>query len=163
MSMGACCYWSGIRPRCLGAINGRKPAFRRVAAQRVATWSSFNDVMRSREHHIDRAGTWARRLGIVHVLSHSRHRQYVVTVRIVACVSTALPWQKGHMAGRVPPSSEREPGIVMVFSTVRVERASSTACQSRSRPPASFPLVGRPQVCRPATASNRSIASRKRR
>jgi hypothetical protein len=41
---------------------------------------------------------------------------------IVACVSTALPWQKGHMAGRVPPSSERESGIVIVFSAARVER-----------------------------------------
>jgi len=41
---------------------------------------------------------------------------------IVACVSTALPSQKGHMAGRVPPSSERESGIVIVFSAARVER-----------------------------------------
>jgi hypothetical protein len=48
------------------------------------------------------------RLGIVHVRSHSRHRQYVVTVMVVARVSTALPRQKGHLAGRVPPSSERE-------------------------------------------------------
>jgi hypothetical protein len=40
---------------------------------------------------------------------------------IVARVSTALPWQKGHMAGRVPPSAERESGIVIVSSAARVE------------------------------------------
>lgn len=63
----------------------------------------------------------AAQLGIVHVLSHSRHRQYVVTVTIVARVSTALPWQKGQMAGRAPPSAERESGIVIVSSAARVE------------------------------------------
>jgi hypothetical protein len=59
---------------------------------------------------------------MVHVLSHSRHRQYVVTVMIVARVSTPLPWQKGHLAGRVPPSAERESGIDIVFSAARIER-----------------------------------------
>ena len=68
----------------------------------------------------ERAGTAARR-GIVHVLSHSRHRQYVVTVTVVARVSTALPWQKGQMAGRAPSSAERESGIVILFSAARVE------------------------------------------
>ena len=62
------------------------------------------------------------RPGIVHVLSHSRHRQYVVTGMIVAWVSTALPWQKGQMSGRVPHSSERESGIVIVFTAGRLER-----------------------------------------
>jgi hypothetical protein len=63
----------------------------------------------------------AAQLGIVHVLSHSRHRQYVITVTIVARVSTALPWQKGQIAGRAPSSAERESGIVMVSSAARVE------------------------------------------
>jgi hypothetical protein len=39
--------------------------------------------------------------GIVHVLSHARQRQYVATSTTLACVSTALPWQKGHKAGGV--------------------------------------------------------------
>jgi hypothetical protein len=62
------------------------------------------------------------RLGSVHVLSHSRHRQYVVMVLIAARVSTALPWQKGHMAGRPPRSAERASNIVIVSSAARVER-----------------------------------------
>jgi len=68
----------------------------------------------------ERAGT-AAQLGIVHVLSHSRHRQYVITVTTVARVSTALPRQKGQIAGRAPSSAERESGIVMVSSAARVE------------------------------------------
>ena len=40
---------------------------------------------------------------------------------IVACVSTALPWQKGHIAGRVLPSTERGSGTVIVSSAARVE------------------------------------------
>jgi len=39
-------------------------------------------------------------------------------VTVVARVSTALPWQKGQMAGRAPPS---ESGIVILFSAARVE------------------------------------------
>jgi hypothetical protein len=73
------------------------------------------------ENHVERAGPGAE-LGIVHVLSHSRHRQYVVTVMIVARVSTALPWQKGHSAGRVPHSAESEPRNVIASSAARVER-----------------------------------------
>jgi hypothetical protein len=41
---------------------------------------------------------------------------------IVARVSTALPWQKGHSAGRVPHSAEGESGIVIVSLAARVER-----------------------------------------
>ena len=41
---------------------------------------------------------------------------------IVARVSTALPWQKGQMAGRAAPSAERESRIVIVSSAARVER-----------------------------------------
>jgi hypothetical protein len=41
---------------------------------------------------------------------------------VVARVSTALPWQKGHLAGRAPPSAESESGIVIVSSAARVER-----------------------------------------
>ena len=79
------------------------------------------DLSRENPRIGERAGT-AAQLGIVHVLSHSRHRQYVVTVTIVARVSTALPWQKGQMAGRAQPSAERESGIVIVSSATRVER-----------------------------------------
>jgi hypothetical protein len=43
----------------------------------------------------------AARPAIVHVPSHSRHRQKVVTVMTLANVSTILPLQNGHMVGRV--------------------------------------------------------------
>jgi len=43
-------------------------------------------------------GVW---LAIVQVFSHSRHRQYVVTVMTFASVSMALPPQNGHKLGRV--------------------------------------------------------------
>jgi hypothetical protein len=74
----------------------------------------------SPENHGECAGP-ATRLGIVHVLSHSRHRQYVVTPMIVACVSTALPWQKGHIAGRVLPSADRVSGTVIASSASRIQ------------------------------------------
>jgi hypothetical protein len=73
----------------------------------------------------------AAQLGIVHVLSHSRHRQYVVTVTIVARVSTALPWQKGQMAGRAP----RQRSVSQVSSLSPPQRVLNgtrpTAYQSR--------------------------------
>jgi hypothetical protein len=88
------------------------------------------DLSRERPRVGERAGT-AAPLGIVHVLSHSRHRQYDLTVTLVARVSTALPWQKGQIAGRASSSAERESGIVMVSSAAVLNEASSTAYQSR--------------------------------
>jgi hypothetical protein len=38
---------------------------------------------------------------MVHVFSHTRHRQQVVTVMTFASVSKILPWQYGHAVGRV--------------------------------------------------------------
>jgi hypothetical protein len=50
---------------------------------------------------------------------------------VVARVSTALPSQKGQLAGRAPPSAEGESGIVMVSSAARVERDEFDVYQSR--------------------------------
>jgi hypothetical protein len=41
---------------------------------------------------------------MVHVPLQFRHRQKVVTVMTLASVSTALPWQNGHVVGRVAAS-----------------------------------------------------------
>ena len=49
---------------------------------------------------------------IVQVFSHSRHRQQVAGVITLASVSNRLPWQNGHMAGRVAVSAESNSNIV---------------------------------------------------
>jgi len=51
---------------------------------------------------------------IVQVFSHSRHRQQVAVVITLASVSNRLPWQNGHMAGRVAASAEYDSNIVAV-------------------------------------------------
>ena len=113
-------------------IEGKRPAFAAsfdrseesvppaTARERCGAAHDRRGAEVSREHHGECAGTGAR-LGIDHVLSHSRHRQCVVMPMVVACVSTALPWQNGHIAGRVPPSTERVSGTVIVSSARRVE------------------------------------------
>jgi hypothetical protein len=45
-------------------------------------------------------GSDAATLAIVHVFSHTRHRQQVITVMTFASVSKILPWQYGHAVGR---------------------------------------------------------------
>ena len=57
-----------------------------------------------REAHRERVED-ALRLAIVHVRSHSRQRQNVLTVRTFASVSTMPPLQNGHIVGRVTLSS----------------------------------------------------------
>jgi predicted lysophospholipase L1 biosynthesis ABC-type transport system permease subunit len=57
-----------------------------------------------REAHRERVED-ALRLAIVHVRSHSRQRQHVLTVTTFASVSTMLPLQNGHIVGRVTLSS----------------------------------------------------------
>src|SRR5689334_6588268 len=49
---------------------------------------------------------------------------------VVARVSTALPWQKGQLAGCAPPSAEGESGIVIVSSAARGERDECDVDQS---------------------------------
>jgi hypothetical protein len=61
----------------------------------------------------ERAGDVAR-LAIVHVSSHSRQRHKVLTVIVLAIVSTRLPWQNGHVVGRVT-SLNSDPDIVAMF------------------------------------------------
>jgi hypothetical protein len=39
-------------------------------------------------------------LAIVHVASHSRQRQRLMTVTTLASVSNFVPWQCGHTIGR---------------------------------------------------------------
>jgi len=55
-----------------------------------------------------RRGSDAATLAMVHVFSHSRHRQHVVTVMTFARVSKIFPWQYGHAVGRatVPVGGE---------------------------------------------------------
>ena len=48
---------------------------------------------------------------IVQVFSHSRHRQQVVGVITLARVSNRLPWQNGHLSGRVAVSATCESNI----------------------------------------------------
>lgn len=55
------------------------------------------------------------RLAMVHVSSHSRQRHKVVTVIVLASVSTRLPWQKGHAAGRPIASLNRDSDIVSIL------------------------------------------------
>ena len=55
----------------------------------------------------------APRLPIVHVRSHSRHRQAVITVMIFARVSMILPLQNGQTAGRVTFAANRESGMML--------------------------------------------------
>jgi hypothetical protein len=62
------------------------------------------------ERHVD-----ATRLAIVHVASHSRQRHKVVTVIVLASVSTRLPWQNGHAVGLSIASFNRDSDIVDVF------------------------------------------------
>lgn len=57
----------------------------------------------------------ALRLAIVHVRSHSRQRQAVITVMIFARVSMILPLQNGQTAGRATFSANRESSM-MLFS-----------------------------------------------
>ena len=65
----------------------------------------------------ERAGDTAR-LAIVHVSSHSRQRHKVVTVMVLAMVSTRLPSQNGHVVGRVTASLNRDSDIVAMFLSV---------------------------------------------
>ena len=62
----------------------------------------------------------ALRLWIVHVRSHSRHRQNVVTVMTLARVSMIVPLQNGHDVGRVT-SPEYESFMYVSF----LERVSA--------------------------------------
>jgi hypothetical protein len=55
----------------------------------------------------------AARLAIVHVASHSRQRHKVMTVIVLASVSTRLPWQNGHAVGLSIASFNRDSGIVV--------------------------------------------------
>lgn len=55
----------------------------------------------------------ALRLAMVHVRSHSRQRQNVVTVMTLASVSMILPLQNGHAAGRATSSANRESGMML--------------------------------------------------
>jgi hypothetical protein len=64
-------------------------------------------------------------LAIVHVSSHSRHRHTVVTVNALASVSMILPWQKGHLVGRVTSPSRRGSNIALLPESSR--RATSVA------------------------------------
>jgi hypothetical protein len=51
---------------------------------------------------------------MVHVSSHSRQRQNVVTVMVFASVSMILPLQNGHLVGRVTASLSRDSDILPV-------------------------------------------------
>jgi hypothetical protein len=55
------------------------------------------------------------RLAMVHVPSHSRQRHKVVTVIVLASVSTRLPWQNGQAVGRLTASLIRDSDIIGVF------------------------------------------------
>ena len=57
----------------------------------------------------------ALRLWIVHVRSHSRHRQHVVTVMTLARVSMIVPLQDGHDVGRAT-TPEYESFMLCVIS-----------------------------------------------
>ena len=59
----------------------------------------------------ERAGD-AARLAIDHVFSHCRQRHKVLTVMVLAMVSTRLPWQNGHAAGRGTSSLNRDSDIL---------------------------------------------------
>jgi len=56
------------------------------------------------------------RLAIVHVRSHSRHRQTVVSVITLANVSTTLFLQNGHMLGLITFSLNWNSDIVAFVS-----------------------------------------------
>jgi hypothetical protein len=59
-------------------------------------------------------------LAIVHVRSHSRQRQTVVSVRTFARVSMILPLQNGHTAGRAKSPANRDSGMMLFpFSDLR--------------------------------------------
>ena len=51
---------------------------------------------------------------MVHVRSHSRQRQNVVTVMTLASVSMILPLQNGHAAGRATSPANRESGMLLL-------------------------------------------------
>ena len=71
-------------------------------------------------------GVDAARLLIVHVPSHVRHRQNVVSVRTLASVSTTLPLQNGHMVGRVTVLLNRESS----GNDIRIPRARAAFADS---------------------------------
>jgi|SoiMethySBSTD1v2_1073268.scaffolds.fasta_scaffold457041_5 hypothetical protein len=64
----------------------------------------------------------AARLAIVHVASHSRQRHKVMTVIVLASVSTRLPWQNGHAVGLLTASFNRDSDIVGVFDLAFIKR-----------------------------------------
>ena len=64
-------------------------------------------------------GAW---LAIVHVPSHSRHRQNVVAVMTFASVSKRLPLQKGQTVGRRTAGSGREEDMSNIPSVSTIAR-----------------------------------------
>jgi hypothetical protein len=66
----------------------------------------------------ERAGEGAR-LAIVHVSSHSRQRHNVLTVIVLAMVSTRVPRQNGHAVGRVTSLTSGSYMVAMVSSGVK--------------------------------------------
>jgi hypothetical protein len=63
----------------------------------------------------------AARLAIVHVASHSRQRHKVITVIVLASVSSRLPWQNGHAVGLLMVSFNRDSDMVGIFHPAFIE------------------------------------------
>jgi len=79
----------------------------------------------------------AARLAIVHVASHSRQRHKVMTVIVLASVSTRLPWQNGHAVGLLIVSFNRDSDIVgvMHFAFIKLFALFTNAHQTELQRP----------------------------
>jgi hypothetical protein len=107
-----------------------------------------------RERAVDAA-----RLAIVHVASHSRQRHKVVTVIVLASVSTFLPWQNGHAVGRLITSFNRDSDIVGVFHLAFIKVFALFTNAHESERPRPCPARRRDSWRSQPTVSRASVSS----
>jgi hypothetical protein len=93
----------------------------------------------------------ALRVEIVHVPSHSRHRQKLVTVMTFASVSMILPLQNGQFVGRVTGSANFG-SRMLVFPFLNASNAKECAGYASRSPNASHSATPVPMTAAAAIA-----------
>ena len=132
---GRSCHKSTMRRACSGAfIGARFVIFFRGHTAKPNGSGAAGSAQPARR--VD-----ARRLAMVHVRSHERHRHSVNTLMTFASVPTIRPWQNGHTVGRVMAGSFRDSNIVIPFTVLEGTPSKMYLIAQRKRRPELFPMT----------------------
>ena len=126
---GRSCHKSTMRRACSGAFIGLRFVMSFEATHPNQTAPGLLRVAQP-ERRVD-----ARRLAMVHVRSHERHRHSVNTLMTFASVPTIRPWQNGHAVGRVMAGSFRDSNIVIPFTVLEGTPSKMYLIAQRKRRP----------------------------